>query len=96
MADFTYVSFALSESCLGVCVLEGRLNSSGAAQEAHRLGINPGGQLLTIPFSDGDSDISEGAREVMRANTNRLISPEEARTLFEAKILREHRNEAMN
>jgi hypothetical protein len=61
-----YLSFA-DDEFLGACVVEGR-GILSAVEQAHALGINPGGQVLAVKVHRDD----EG-----RLPTNRLLSREE-------------------
>ncbi len=47
----TYCSFATDERCLGVVVFDRELDPIMAAREAHRLGINPGGEVAVWDLS---------------------------------------------
>lgn len=93
MKALTYCSFADLPGCLGVVILEGELDPVQAARKAQHLGINPGGQLAAVSCTDADPDVPQHIFAAMAANVNRLISPEEARQLFEAKTVWEHRAE---
>ena len=90
MDAVTYCSYATDEDgCLGVCILEGDLNPVQAALKAKELGISPGGQLLAVACNRKDPEMPPEEFAIMEANINRLIPPEEARTLFEAKSIKE-------
>lgn len=92
----TYCSFAEPGVCLGVVVLTGDLSVVAAAQLAWELGINPGGQMMAAPCKENDPDVPRDIFEAMWANRNRVISPDEARRLFEAKSIREFEEESAN
>ena len=69
------------ERCLGVVLTEAP-SFPQAVSRANELGLNPGGQVagFVVPFGEKEHD---------PAHRDRLISPEELRTLFQAKPLRE-------
>lgn len=85
----TYCSFATREKCLGVLLIEGDLNEVQAAYIAHAYKRNPGGELITMIITETDGDLPNGMFDIMWANKDRLIPPEEARTLFDAKSIAE-------
>lgn len=91
MKSLTYCSFADLSGCRGVIILEGALHPYQAAALAQGMGIHPGGQVASASCNETDEDVPAELFAVMAANVNRLISPEEARTLFGAKTIREHR-----
>lgn len=91
----TYCSFVIDDKCVGICILSGTLDVIEASKECHRLRINPGGQLLAMSCKEIDADVSLSLFEAMWMNRERLISPEEARTLFEAKSIREQETDAL-
>lgn len=93
MRSLTYCSFADDTHCLGVVILEGALDPLQAARRAGELGVNPGGELLSVSCTDEEPDVPAEIFEAMAANTNRLIPVDEARLLFRTRSLREH-NEA--
>lgn len=90
MRSITYCSFANSNGCLGVVILDGDLDVIEAAKEAHRLNLNPGGQVLAVSCSETDSDVPGWLFEAMWNNKNRLITSDEARVLFDAIPIKEH------
>jgi hypothetical protein len=61
-----YLSFATTERFLGAAVIEAH-EMLDAVAEAHRLGINPGGEVLGVPVPE---EHEAEARTVM----NRLLS----------------------
>lgn len=79
----TYCSFAEPGLCRGVVVLAGKFDPIEACRLTHKLGINPGGQMAVVTGSD--EDIPGVQFSIFMSNTNRLISAEEARKLFNAK-----------
>lgn len=88
--SITYCSYAVPGKCLGVIILEGELDPVAADMQVHRLGLSPGnGQLMAVSFKEIDTDIPEGAFEVMWSNKNRIISDIEARILFEGASIEE-------
>jgi len=80
----TYCSFADDERCRGVVILDGYLDPVMAALQARFLGINPGGQLLVFEIPEDLEGI-----DVYFANRNRLLTADEARTLFDGMTLSE-------
>ena len=87
----TYVSFADKTKCFGILLIKGKLTAVDASKSAHLLGLNPGGQAMAMTIRPSDKDIPPGMFDVMMANTGRLISPEEARVLFDARPIKELR-----
>lgn len=87
--SITYLSFATEPKCLGVVVLPGSLDPLVAINRAAILGINPGGEVLTMTCSEADPDVTLAEFEVMWSNRERLIPPEEARKLFQAQTIAE-------
>ena len=75
-----WVSFADDEQCRGVCFLLAH-DVPDAAREAHRLGINPGGEVLAFPIPIGSAEAS-AVRETCLANMNRLIQVDELSQLI--------------
>lgn len=67
-----WLSFAKPEESLGVCVVEAD-TFMGAVIKTHRMGINPGGEVLGTPV-EGVSD----------EHMNTLLKPEIARVLVES------------
>ena len=84
----TYCSFA-DDKCLGVLILRGNLDPIQASLIAHAAGINPGGELLAIPVLPEHTDVPESAYQAMLENAGRLLRPDEARELLEAKPISE-------
>ena len=86
----TYCSFAVKDGCLGVCILDGELNAVQAAVATHSLGINPGdGELFVVSCKETDEDVPQEIFQAMWDNRNRLITPDDARALFDAQSLKE-------
>lgn len=85
-APLTYCSFTTEAGCLGVLVLEGDLGPEQAVRKAWRLGLNPGGQVLTVVLP---LDIPEKNYLQCFENRHRLLAPEEARELLKGKPIRE-------
>lgn len=83
----TYVSFAVPGKCLGVLILEGELHPQKAVLEAHRLKLNPGGQVMAVSCKETDEDVPKEIFEAMWGNRDRLIPDTEARVLFDAASL---------
>jgi hypothetical protein len=78
---------------VGACILEGGYDAIQASMVAWQLGINPGGELMVITFRETDRDIPPDLLEVMLANVGRFVPVGEARELFQAKTMRELREE---
>jgi len=76
-----------------VIVFQGKLDVIEAAKKAHRLGINPGGEVVAIPVEEGHN-VPTDIFEAMWNNVDRLIPVEEARVLFQAMSRKEY--EALN
>ncbi len=88
LAPITYCSFADDEEGFrGVLILDGHLDPMAASLTARMLGLNPGGQLLTVTVSAGAIPTEE--HEAMLANRGRLLNAEECRRLLGGKSLRE-------
>lgn len=87
--SLTYISFAIPGHSLGVVILHGEYNVIDAAREAHRLGINPGGEVVAVSCTDTDEDVPKHLFKIMAENANRLIHPGEARELFDAVSIEE-------
>lgn len=85
----TYCSFAIPDKCLGICILRGKLNPIEASIQAHSLGVNPGGQLLTIPCKETDNDVNPELFERMWNSADKLISVEESKILFDTASIKE-------
>ena len=89
----TYCSFVEGVVCLGIVVLTGfYATAAEASQQAWLLGINPGGEMLTVRVNEGD--ISAEEFEAYWDNRDRLLGVVEAKKLFEAfdfKKVREHK-----
>jgi hypothetical protein len=90
---YTYCSFVQAGKCVGACILEGAFDAIQASKVSWRLGINPGGELMVITFRETDPDIPPDLLEAMLANVGRFVPVEEARELFQAKTMRELREE---
>lgn len=89
----TYCSFAGPERSFGIVILHGVLDAVRASLICHSLRVNPGGELITVPitkaeFLSADSG-TEAQWDAMWNNRNRIVPPEEARALFDAKPMRE-------
>jgi hypothetical protein len=76
----TFCSFCDDERNLGIVVLDGTLNAKQAADRATELGINPGGEVLTLPVP---SYMPEALYLVHFENRNRVIPIEEAAPMFD-------------
>jgi hypothetical protein len=85
----TYCSFAVPETCLGVLILEGEHDPEAASKIAWGLKLNPGGQLMAISCMETDADVPPEVFEAMWENRNKLLTSQEARTLFDAASLKE-------
>ena len=68
-------------------ILRGDLDILSARQRVTELGLDPGGSMVCV--SSADAVVDEHIMTAMRENTNRLITPDDARRLFEAKSVRE-------
>lgn len=80
-----------SERCVGIVLLTGEFDAVGAALRATALGVNPGGELWAVIARESDGDIPAGQFEAYWCNRDRLITPDDAKQLFEdTKSLREH------
>ena len=80
------------EQFLGVCIVESpaALDIGGAVAEAWRLGINPGGQVMSF-------EIPEELRERHAKHTNRLMSREALECAFgEMKTVAELEGEGVD
>lgn len=84
----TYCSFA-ADRFLGAVVLEGVHCPVQASVICHAAGINPGGQLMAVSCAETDVDVPAEIFEAMWASRGRLLTEDEARTLFEAKSMGE-------
>ncbi len=77
---YVYLSFADTEKgFLGCCIVRGTDVVEGTI-EAHRLGINPGGEVACIEVPDGDAPFD------WLANTNRLMSFEDMEAIGAAPV----------
>ena len=85
----TYCSF-VKEICVGVLVLDGAHDPISASKTAWALGLNPGGELMSIVIPP---ETPERLYLAMAENRNRLLRPDEARELMEAKPIREWETE---
>jgi hypothetical protein len=47
-----WLSFSADDGFRGACVVEG-FDTRSAIEEAHRLGINPGGEVMALPVPPG-------------------------------------------
>jgi hypothetical protein len=87
-----YCSFANSERCLGICIIECATdNPLTVSLITHAMGLNPGGELLCMAVPEEELPAEEVA--VYRANMGRLIPKEEAVALLEAfgaRSIRDH------
>jgi hypothetical protein len=90
MRSVTYCSFADPGKCLGIVILEGNIGVIEAARKAHRLNINPGGEVVAVFCKESDNDIPKEIFEAMWNNQNRLIPVDEAKVLFDAVSRREY------
>jgi len=81
----TYGSFATDAGFRGAVVLVGDLDPVMFAVETGVRGINPGGELMAIPFDTEDEAIPSHVREAFldERNHNRLLTKLEAVSLFE-------------
>lgn len=68
-----YTSFAGEKGFLGATIVLA-CGPVTAILESHRLGINPGGEAMTIKVPNGKEALIEG-------KTNRLLTREEAKAL---------------
>lgn len=76
MRLFTWCSFAAESGWLGAVILEGHLSAAEAIAEASRLGINPGGECMSM-------HVPLGLQEESHARlANRLLSLEECEREF--------------
>lgn len=78
----TYCSFATATECLGVVVLRGDMDVVVASGKCHEKGINPGGQVLSMPITEIDCPMP--IFDAMWNNCDRLIPKDEAIRLFDA------------
>jgi hypothetical protein len=83
----TYCSFADPDKCLGVAILTGALDPVAAAKRAWALKVNPGGELIAMPYQE--AEVSPELFEAMWNNRDRLITDAEARVLFGVKSILE-------
>jgi hypothetical protein len=94
MRSITYCSFAGSEGCRGIIVCHGDVGVIEAAKRAHRLGINPGGEIMCLCCREGKTP--KEIFEAMWNNVDRLIPVEEAKVLFDAVSKREYEASCAN
>lgn len=88
----TYLSFVGEEGNRGVLVLDGTMDPATAIKTAWRLGLNPGGEVMCINIPD---DLGQREYSALLENRNRLLRPDEARELLEAKPIREWEAEGL-
>lgn len=82
----TYLSFVGDEGNRGVLVLDGALDPATACKTAWQLKLNPGGEVMTIIIPD---DLGQREYDCLLENRNRLLRPDEARELLDAKPVSE-------
>lgn len=78
-AGLWWLSFANDDGCRGVCMIEGA-SFIDAVTVSHRLGCNPGGQVVGVPIP------AEGARKVAAHWKNRALTLAEMRA-FDKEML---------
>jgi len=73
-----WMSFAQNNKCVGI-ILTKQHGPMHATRATHRMKINPGGDIMFIPYDDRIKN--EAARELVEQHANKLLTIEEAQRL---------------
>lgn len=73
-----YLSFADQSGFLGATLARGE-DLIDAVRYAHRMGVNPGGEVMGVPLQPGDPMPAEAFGKLMsKADLERLLGPTES------------------
>lgn len=88
MATYTYCSFASHDGFLGLVILRGLHDSASAAMRCAALGLHPGGEMMVLPVPEL-APLKPEEWQRLEDNCHRLLSEEDAKSLFNGKSLGE-------